>query len=56
MRHRPRPKESALTPQRLDTDLLILGAGGAGLFAALHAQRADPTLDITIVVKGLFGK
>jgi len=56
MRHRPRPKESALTPQRLDTDLLILGAGGAGLFAALHAQRADPTLDITIVVKGLLGK
>ena len=24
---------------RLDTDILILGAGGAGLFAALHAKR-----------------
>ncbi|MEA2979794.1 MAG: hypothetical protein QOF09_1617, partial [Alphaproteobacteria bacterium] len=22
----------------LDTDILILGAGGAGLFAALHAK------------------
>ena len=42
--------------RRLRTDVLILGAGGAGLFAALHAQQADPTLDITIVVKGLLGK
>ena len=24
----------------LDTDILILGAGGAGLFAALHAKKA----------------
>ena len=38
------------------TDILILGAGGAGLFAALHAHRADPSLDVTIVVKGLLGK
>jgi fumarate reductase flavoprotein subunit len=38
------------------TDILILGAGGAGLFAALHAQKADPDLDITIVSKGLLGK
>ena len=36
--------------------MLILGAGGAGLFAALHAKRADPTLDVTIAVKGLLGK
>ncbi|MEO8536195.1 MAG: FAD-binding protein [Betaproteobacteria bacterium] len=41
---------------RLATDILILGAGGAGLFAALHAHRADPSLDITIAVKGLLGK
>jgi len=38
------------------TDVLILGAGGAGLFAALHAQRANPALHITIAVKGLLGK
>jgi fumarate reductase flavoprotein subunit len=38
------------------TDILILGAGGAGLFAALHAQKANPDLDITIVSKGLLGK
>ena len=41
---------------RVDTDILILGAGGAGLFAALHAKKADPDLDVTIAVKGLLGK
>ena len=41
---------------RRKTDILILGAGGAGLFAALHAHRANPALDITIAVKGLLGK
>ena len=38
------------------TDILILGAGGAGLFAALHAKKAAPDLDVTIAVKGLLGK
>ncbi|MDE2363850.1 MAG: FAD-binding protein, partial [Hyphomicrobiales bacterium] len=38
------------------TDILILGAGGAGLFAALHALKADPDLSITIACKGLLGK
>ena len=40
----------------LTTDVLILGAGGAGLFAALHAKKANPELDVTIAVKGLLGK
>jgi len=44
------------TIERLKTDVLILGAGGAGLFAALHAQQAAPALDITISAKGLIGK
>ena len=34
------------------TDILILGSGGAGLFAALHALKANPDLDITVVSKG----
>jgi fumarate reductase flavoprotein subunit len=38
------------------TDILILGTGGAGLFAALHAKQTNPDLDVTIAVKGLFGK
>src|SRR5487761_2540875 len=40
----------------IQTDILILGSGGAGLFAALHAHQAEPALDITIAVKGLLGK
>ena len=35
---------------------MILGSGGAGLFAALHAHQANEKLDITIAVKGLLGK
>ena len=42
--------------ESLRTDILILGSGGAGLFAGLHAHRANPRLDITIATKGLLGK
>ncbi len=42
--------------KRLKTDILILGSGGAGLFAALHAHQAAPELSITVAVKGLLGK
>src|SRR5687768_18548918 len=42
--------------RRARTDILILGSGGAGLFAALHAKRAAPELEVTIAVKGLLGK
>ena len=42
--------------ERSQTDILILGSGGAGLFAALHAHAADPNLSITIATKGLLGK
>lgn len=42
--------------ERHDTDILIIGAGGAGLFAALHAQKSAPELSVTIAVKGLLGK
>ena len=42
--------------ERIKTDILMLGSGGAGLFAALHAHAADPALDITVATKGLIGK
>jgi fumarate reductase flavoprotein subunit len=42
--------------KRLQTDILILGSGGAGLFAALHAQQSAPELHVTVAVKGLLGK
>ncbi|RXF74165.1 L-aspartate oxidase [Hansschlegelia zhihuaiae] len=43
-------------PRVVDTDILILGSGGAGLFAALHAKKAAPDLEVTVAVKGLLGK
>jgi succinate dehydrogenase flavoprotein subunit len=45
-----------MVPKTIDTDILILGSGGAGLFAALHAHKAAPGLSITVAVKGLLGK
>ena len=42
--------------ETIQTDILVLGSGGAGLFAALHAHQANPNLHITIAVKGLLGK
>src|SRR5919109_4861274 len=44
------------TVETLNTDILILGGGGAGLLAALHAHEANPHAAILISVKGLLGK
>ncbi|HEY1686070.1 MAG TPA: FAD-binding protein [Tepidisphaeraceae bacterium] len=40
----------------IEADLLIIGAGGAGLLAALHAHELNKNLRIAIVVKGLLGQ
>lgn len=55
------PSAPATEPMRpdlstFDTDILILGSGGAGLFAALHAKKAAPDLRVAVAVKGLLGK
>ncbi|MBI2553715.1 MAG: FAD-binding protein [Candidatus Rokubacteria bacterium] len=42
--------------ETVEADLLILGAGGAGLCAALHAADRAPGLAITVAVKGLLGR
>jgi fumarate reductase flavoprotein subunit len=48
---------NAFEIERHDTDILILGTGGAGLFAALHARQSAPEgTRITVAVKGLIGK
>ena len=42
--------------ERAKADILILGSGGAGLFASLHAYRSNPDLNIVVATKGLLGK
>ncbi len=42
--------------EEIKTDILILGSGGAGLFAALHAYDSNPRLKIVLATKGLIGK
>jgi succinate dehydrogenase / fumarate reductase flavoprotein subunit/fumarate reductase flavoprotein subunit len=37
-------------------DILILGGGGAALYAALKARAAGPGLEIVVASKGLYGK
>ncbi len=45
-----------LAIEGLQADILILGAGGAGLLAALHAHELSKKLRIVIAVKGLLGQ
>ena len=40
----------------IDTDLAVIGSGGAGLMCVLHALEADPSLDVAIVSKGAVGR
>lgn len=42
--------------EELTFDLLVIGSGGAGLMACLHATDVDPGLRVGLVVKGLVGK
>ncbi|MGO4887442.1 FAD-binding protein [Anaerobacillus sp. MEB173] len=42
--------------EHVEADILILGSGGAGLFAAHHAADLDPNLKIIVAAKGLVGK
>ena len=47
---------SKLSIPVVETDILILGAGGAGLTAALHAADAGKKIKILIVTKAIIGK
>ena len=40
----------------IDTDVAIVGSGGAGLMCVLHVARMAPELDVTIVSKGAVGR
>ncbi len=41
-------------PERLDFDVLVIGAGGAGLRAAIPARESG--MRTAIICKSLFGK
>ncbi|HEY3394656.1 MAG TPA: FAD-binding protein [Lacipirellulaceae bacterium] len=41
---------------QISCDVLILGAGGAGMLAALHVTTANPRARVVIAVKGLLGQ
>ena len=41
---------------QITTDILILGTGGAGLMAALHAYWRDSSQNVLLVCKGMLGK
>lgn len=49
-------KFGPITIQELQTEVLVLGSGGAGLLAAIHAHDGNPTDRIMVVTKGLLGK
>lgn len=40
----------------VDTDVAVVGSGGAGLMCVLHAKEANPELDVTVVSKGAVGR
>lgn len=42
--------------EELETDLLILGGGGAALMCALHVTEYSPSPNVLVVVKGIAGK
>jgi succinate dehydrogenase / fumarate reductase flavoprotein subunit/fumarate reductase flavoprotein subunit len=42
--------------EELTFDVLVLGSGGAGLMACIHALDVNPDLKVGLVVKGLIGK
>ena len=42
--------------RRINTDILIVGAGGAGLRAALSAFESSPEIDITVISRGEAGR
>jgi glycine/D-amino acid oxidase-like deaminating enzyme len=49
------PRDPTPLDQDAQTDLLIVGAGFTGLWAALHAKRRDPGRDVLVVDAGRAG-
>ena len=50
------PKAAIPPVERYDTDVCIVGSGGAGLMCALHLADRPPDCHITVMSKGIVGK
>src|SRR5512142_2117910 len=50
-RPRAATEEQGPLPELIDTDIAIVGGGGAGLRAAIAAAEADPRLRIALISK-----
>ena len=50
------PKAAIPPVERYDTDVCIVGSGGAGLMCALHLADRLPDCHITVMSKGIVGK
>lgn len=48
--------DNAANLDRLDTDIAVIGSGGAGLMCVLRAKAKAPDLDVTIISKGAVGR
>ncbi|HET9017491.1 MAG TPA: FAD-binding protein [Thermomicrobiaceae bacterium] len=42
--------------ETIETDVAVIGSGGAGLMCVLHVARAAPGLRVAVVSKGIVGK
>jgi succinate dehydrogenase / fumarate reductase flavoprotein subunit/fumarate reductase flavoprotein subunit len=42
--------------ESFDTDVAVIGSGGAGLMCVLHLKERAPDLEVTLVSKGLVGR
>ncbi len=49
-------EEESVLVDRIESDVLIIGSGGAALRAAIEAKEAFPTGRVTLVTKGEVGK
>ena len=55
MDNKIRPKTLPALKKDIECDLLIVGGGFTGLWAALQAKEKEPTLDVVLVESTFFG-
>src|SRR5215470_13699141 len=53
-KHEQRPSSVSSEPMRVETDVLAIGAGGAGMYAAIEAARAG--CRVLLIDRSLIGR